>query len=212
MKNRIETKLSQADTNYVQVLSLTIHAAWTASERCPASGSHQNTWHSNRCVPPSTMTAKVWLSWPTPRKVRKRTWQSQKGSSPSCQDPIRWIKQWVVVTSDLMFEHRSNDFDVTSPFQRDRMLSVTWMTIGSHSSLSVEFMMLSIARFNTSIPVTQTHQQFQVTILLILVDLVDHHLPKKRSLGTCLRHDLNYMSAFYGWVTIHSAECCHVQV
>lgn len=39
------------------------------------------------------MTAKVWLSWPTPRKVRKRTWQSQKGSSPSCQDPIRWMKQ-----------------------------------------------------------------------------------------------------------------------
>lgn len=67
---------------------LTIQAAWTASDRFPASGSHQNTWHSKRCVPPSTITAKVWLSWPTPRKVRKRTWHSQKGSSPSCQGQI----------------------------------------------------------------------------------------------------------------------------
>lgn len=48
----------------------TMHAACTASEMIPASGSHQKTWHSNRCVPPSTITAKVCVSWPTPRKVR----------------------------------------------------------------------------------------------------------------------------------------------
>lgn len=44
--------------------------------------------------------------------------------------------------------------DCTSPFHRDRTLSVTWITVGSQSSRSVEFMMLSIARFNTSIPAT----------------------------------------------------------
>lgn len=49
---------------------LTIHAAWSVSEMIPASGSHQNTWHSKRWVPASTMTAKVRLSWPTPRKVK----------------------------------------------------------------------------------------------------------------------------------------------
>lgn len=116
----------------------------------PASGSHQNTWHSKRCVPPSTITAKVWLSWPTPRKVRKRTWHSQKGSSPSCRDQVQQVKQsfgekptWQIVLNN----------DGTSPFHRDRTLSVMWITVGSQSSLSVEFMMLSIARFSTSIPV-----------------------------------------------------------
>lgn len=76
---------------FVSILDveLTMQAAWTASDKFPASGSHQNTWHSNCCVPPSTITAKVWLSWPTPRKVRKRTWHSQKGSSPSCEQTIR---------------------------------------------------------------------------------------------------------------------------
>lgn len=33
---------------------------------------------------------------------------------------------------------------------------MTWTTLGSHSSRSVEFMMLSIARFRTSIPVHTT--------------------------------------------------------
>ncbi len=49
---------------------------------------------------------------------------------------------------------------LTSPFHKDRTLSDTWITIGSHSSLSLECMMLSIALFSTSIPVgkyTKTH-------------------------------------------------------
>lgn len=49
---------------------------------------------------------------------------------------------------------------LTSPLHKDRTVSDTWMTIGSHSSLSLECMMLSIALFSTSIPVsiyTKTH-------------------------------------------------------
>lgn len=79
-------KLHKTQNNYIlsaELMILTMHAACTASETIPASGSHQNTWHSKRCVPASTMTAKVWVSWPTPRKVRYRTWHSQNGSSPS---------------------------------------------------------------------------------------------------------------------------------
>lgn len=74
------------DGTLTEDVGLTMQAAWTASDRFPASGSHQNTWHSNCCVPPSTIMAKVRLSWPTPRKVRKRTWHSHRGSSPSCPE------------------------------------------------------------------------------------------------------------------------------
>lgn len=89
-------------------VSLTMQAAWTASDRFPASGSHQNTWHSKRCVPPSTITAKVWLSWPTPRKVRKRTWHSQKGSSPSCQGEVGGTGEeiWTVFDSWVMSKNK----------------------------------------------------------------------------------------------------------
>lgn len=126
----------------------------------PASGSHQNTWHSNLCVPPSTITAKVWLSWPTPRKVRNLTWHSQSGSAPSCGVEVTHIRlDWAVLMLNLLLRVYST---CTSPFHRDRTLSVTWITVGSQSSLSVEFIMLSMARFSTSIPATQRAQVQQL--------------------------------------------------
>lgn len=70
-------------------LPLTMQAACTASEMVPALGSHQKAAHWKR-RPVSTMSAKVWASRPTPRKVTYRTWHSQMcaASSSSCGDPV----------------------------------------------------------------------------------------------------------------------------
>lgn len=61
--------------------SLTIQAAWTASDTLPAFGSHQNTWHSKCWFPVSIMKANVWMSLPTPMKDRNRTRHSTMTSS-----------------------------------------------------------------------------------------------------------------------------------
>lgn len=48
---------------------------------------------------------------------------------------------------------------VERTLKTDSKLSVTWMTVASHSWRRVEFMMLSMAKFNTSMPATskRTH-------------------------------------------------------
>lgn len=71
----------------------------------------------------------------------------------------------------------------TFPFHRDKMLSVMWITVASHSSLSVEFMMLSIALFNTSIPVAHqgrahlmtSHKWSQIHKAFTNVQLLRNH-------------------------------------
>jgi hypothetical protein len=65
--------------------SLTMQAAWTASDTLAALGSHQNTWHSKHWFPVSMMKANVWTSFPTPMKDRNRTRHSTKMSSSFCK-------------------------------------------------------------------------------------------------------------------------------
>src|SRR4029434_11051668 len=54
---------------------------------------------------------------------------------------------------------------LTSPFHKDIIVSVTWITMGSHSSRSLECRMLSMARFKTFMPCeyTHTHTHTQTT-------------------------------------------------
>lgn len=76
--------------------SLTIQAAWTASDTLPAFGSHQKTWHSKCWFPVSIMKAKVWMSLPTPMNDRNRTRHSTRTSSSFWS----WIKGLIITTGD----------------------------------------------------------------------------------------------------------------
>lgn len=61
--------------------TLTMQAACTASLRLAALGSHQNMWQVKSLGPSAMMKAKVWTSFPTPMKDRKRTLHSDSTSS-----------------------------------------------------------------------------------------------------------------------------------
>ena len=65
----------------VVLLLLTMQAAWTASLRLAALGSHQNMWQMKSRGPSAMMKAKEWTSFPTPMKDRKRTRFSDSTSS-----------------------------------------------------------------------------------------------------------------------------------
>lgn len=58
-----------------------MQAACTASLRLAALGSHQNMWQVKSLGPSAMMKAKVWTSFPTPMKDRKRTLHSDSTSS-----------------------------------------------------------------------------------------------------------------------------------
>lgn len=58
-----------------------MQAACTASLRLAALGSHQNMWQVKSWGPSAMMKAKVWTSFPTPMKDRKRTLHSDSTSS-----------------------------------------------------------------------------------------------------------------------------------
>jgi hypothetical protein len=62
-------------------IALTMQAACTASLRLAALGSHQNMWQMKSPGPSAMMKAKVWTSFPTPMKDRKRTRHSDRTSS-----------------------------------------------------------------------------------------------------------------------------------
>lgn len=94
LERKISVEIYSTFLNQVYVLSrgclkLTMQAACTASLRLAALGSHQNMWQVKSLGPSAMMKAKVWTSFPTPIKDRKRTLHSDSTSSSWGQKRIK---------------------------------------------------------------------------------------------------------------------------